>query len=314
MGRRRGTEMLTSILRIVGVLAVVYVAVCALTWRYQDRFAFPSPRNPLPAPSALGIRDAERVTVRTADGVNLHGWYFAPASIRDQRSGGRDQGRAAWPLTPDPRPLHSGLLWFYGNMETVAALAPILAEFHPPETGMLVLDYRGYGESDSTLTEPGLYRDAEAAWDFLAARPEVDPARIAVYGRSLGSVPALYLATTRPVRAAVLDSPLSSARDMAARHYRWIPRFLVNLSLDNAERAARLQVPLLVFHGTADWIAPIAMGEKVTTAGRGELVRIEGAGHNDTYDIGAERYRDRMWAFLAGHLRHREAGSGKREE
>jgi uncharacterized protein len=256
----------------------------------------------LPVPSALGIRNAERVTVRTADGVNLHGWYFAPAPVRDQRPGTGGRQNIPSSLVAGSPPLASGLVWFYGNMETVAALAPILAEFHPPETGMLVLDYRGYGESDSILTEPGLYRDAEAAWDFLAARAEVDPARIAVYGRSLGSVPALYLATTKPVRAVVLDSPLSSARDMAARHYRWIPRFLVNLSLDNAERASRLQVPLLVFHGTADWIAPIVMGEKVTSAGRGELVRIEGAGHNDTYDIGSSLYRDRMWEFLRVQL------------
>jgi fermentation-respiration switch protein FrsA (DUF1100 family) len=168
---------------------------------------------------------------------------------------------------------------------------------------MLILDYRGYGENPSALTEPDLYRDAETAWEYLAHRPEVDSTRIAVYGRSLGSVPALYLATTKPVRAVVLDSPLTNVRQMATLHYALIPTFLLHLSLDNLERAKRLAAPLLIFHGTRDRIAPITMGEKVAQAGHGELVRIDGAGHNDTYDVGGSDYRERMWSFLAANLR-----------
>jgi fermentation-respiration switch protein FrsA (DUF1100 family) len=288
--------VLTSLLRILGVVAVGYVVVCVLVWRYQDRLAFPSPRMRLPEPSELRVANAERVTVVTGDGVRLHGWYLQPRPLPEagQRTG--------------------GLVWFYGNMETVAGLAPILEYLRHPAIGMIILDYRGYGESDSSLTEEGLYRDAEAAWDYLAARPDIDPGRIAVYGRSVGAVPALHLGTTKPVRAVILDSPFTSVREMADLHYSFIPRFLLRLSMDNLERAERLAAPLLAFHGTEDRIAPFPMGERVARAGRGELVRLEGAGHNDTYDAAADVYRERMWRFLAEHLQIREEGRGKREE
>jgi hypothetical protein len=250
-----------------------------LVWRFQDRLAFPSPRAVLPVPADVRVRAGKRITVRTSDGVDLSGWYLAPTTI-------------------EPGGKSPGVVWFYGNMETVSALAPILDDFHNPRTGVVILDYRGYGENPGSLTEDGLYRDADAAWDYLATRAEIDSTRIVVYGRSLGSVAALYLATTKPVRAVILDSPFTNIREMAALHYAFIPRFLVRLSMDNLERAGRLAVPLLVFHGTKDWIAPVGMGEKVAKAGRGDLIRFEGAGHNDTYDVGGEEYRDRMWAFL----------------
>jgi fermentation-respiration switch protein FrsA (DUF1100 family) len=288
--------VLSSLFRIAGVLGAVYLALCAFVWRYQDRLAFPGPRTRLPDPDEFRIPNAERIGVTTTDGVVLRGWYLAP----------------------EPRPAEGqrapGLIWFYGNMETVAFIGPLLRDLRPPGTGMVVLDYRGYGESDSTATEQGVYRDADAAWQFLTQRPEIDAARIAVYGRSVGSVPALYLATTRPVRAVILDSPFTNAREMASAHYAFLPRFLIHLSLDNRERAARLSAPLLVFHGTKDRIAPISMGEEIARAGRGELVRIEGAGHNDIYDVGGQTYRDRMWTFLSDFAAEGEKGKGKREQ
>jgi fermentation-respiration switch protein FrsA (DUF1100 family) len=232
----------------------------------------------------------ERIRVTTGDGVELRGWYLPPYPA--------PAGGAKAP----------GLIWFYGNMETIAVMAPVLHYFQPPGTGLVVLDYRGYGESAGTETEDGIYRDAEAAWNYLAARPEIDNSHIAVYGRSIGGVPALYLATTKPVRAVVLESPFSSARAMAAKHYPFFPRVLMRVSLDNVSRASRLSVPLLVFHGTADRVAPVAMGEEVARAGRGTLVRLEGKGHNDTYESEDSVYRNRMWDFLG------EEGRGKREE
>lgn len=275
--------MLGFALKATGILVAVYLLLVVLAWRYQDRLAMPAPRMRLPAPSDEGLSAGERVSLQTADGVTLHGWYLPPADG-----------------APRPAP---GLLWFYGNMETVAALAPVLDAWKPAELGLLVLDYRGYGESEGEATESGLYLDGEAAWDFLASHPEVDRTRIAIYGRSLGSVVALYLATERPVRAVVLDSPFSSARDMARQHYWFLPPGLVRLRFPNVERAAHLTVPLLVVHGAEDRIAPVVMGRAVAAAGRGRLVELAGAGHNDTYDVGGATYRDTMAAFLREALR-----------
>jgi len=170
-----------------------------------------------------------------------------------------------WYLPPRPAPPTTapGLVWFPGNAETVASLAPLIRELRPPGVGMLILDYRGYGESSGKPTEAGLYRDAEAAWGWLAAQPEIDRSRIAVYGRSLGAVAALHVAVTRQVRAVVLHAPFTSARDMARRHYWYLPRSLLRLELDNLDRARRLRAPLLVIHGTADGIVPFEMGRAI---------------------------------------------------
>lgn len=267
-------------------LVLAYVVLSVLAWRLQDRLAFPAPRGALPLPTTLGIPDGIIVTVTTADSVKLRGWYLPPNPA------------------PGPSASAPAVIWFYGNMETVEGIAPSLLHFRPPGMGLLVLDYRGYGTSSGRATEPGVYLDAEAAWAYLTALPEIDSTRIAVYGRSIGSAVALHLATERPVRAVVLDSPLSTGREMARLHYRFMPTRLTRLSLDNLGRAERLTVPLLVFHGTDDWITPIDMGRRVAAAGRAEeLVEIDGADHNETHLLGGEAYVSRFHEFLETHLR-----------
>lgn len=278
--------MLATVLRILGALFLVYLVVVAFAWRFQEWVVFPAPERPLPHPSAFGMPEGERITVTTVDNVELQGWY----------------------LPPNPAPEHGssapGLIWFYGNFETVGAIGAILRDLRPTGTGMLILDYRGYGKSGGKPTEEGLYRDALAAWDFITSRPQIDGARVAVYGRSLGGAAALYLATEQPVRAVVLDSPFSNGREMAKKHYRFVPSGLVRLKLDNIARARKLEAPLLVFHGTADRVAPLPMGRAVAQAGRAEeLVLLEGSGHNDTYHVGGTMYREKLHAFLQKHLR-----------
>lgn len=276
---------LKVLLGIAAVGVVAYLLIALLAWRFQERMAFPAPKSPLPAPQTLGIPDGERVSVTTADNVTLHGWYL-PAN----------------PFPSDDT-VAPALIWFYGNMETVEGIAPVLRAYRPPGIAVLVLDYRGYGASEGSPTEAGVYRDAEAAWQHLTSRAEIDSSRIAVYGRSIGSAVALHLATHRPVRTVVLDSPISSGRAMAEKHYSLLPQFLNRLSLDNLSRAGELDVPLLVFHGTEDRIVPIEMGRAIADTGRAEaFVEIEGAGHNDTYMIGGDLYRERLHEFLARQL------------
>ena len=200
---------------------------------------------------------------------------------------------------PQPSP---ALLWFYGNGETVAAIWPIVRAFQPPGTAVLVLDYPGYGGSGGRATESALYAAADAAYAALATRPDVDPRRIYVYGRSLGSAPATYTAAHRPVAGLILESPFTNAAAMAKHHYGLLPRFLLHLSLDNIANVRRVHCPILLFHGDADRLVPTAMGMAVAAAAAGpvEVVLIHGAGHNDTYDIGGRAYRDKMWKFISG--------------
>src|SRR6266567_2802388 len=288
-------------LRIALGLALAYVVLVILAWRFQERLAFPAPRAPLPDPQRVGVANGERVQLVSSDGTNLVGWYLKPEVGGGRgRVGEVDGARSNLPQPPPPSPTSPGLLWFYGNGETVAAIWPIVREFQPPGTAVLVLDYPGYGGSGGRATEGALYAAADAAYAALTARPDVDPQRIYVYGRSLGSAVATYTAAHHPVAGLILESPFTNAAAMAKYHYGLLPRFLLRLSLDNVANVRRVRCPILVFHGDADRLVPTAMGMAVAAAAAGpvEVVLIHGAGHNDTYDVGGRSYRDKMWRFI----------------
>jgi pimeloyl-ACP methyl ester carboxylesterase len=264
---------------IVAGIAGIYVVLSVVLWALQEKITFPAPRAALPDPVQT-VGYGERIELRMQDGTQLVGWYLPP-------------------LAATRRPF-AALLWFYGNGETIGAIWPIIRDFRPPHAALLVVDYPGYGASGGRATEAAMYEAADLAYTALIARPDVDRHRVYVYGRSLGSAAATHTAATHEVAGLILESPFTSARGMAAQHYRIFPRFLVRLGLDNIGRMPRIHCPVLVFHGTADMLVPMTMGQQVAAAAGGpvEFVMIEGAGHNDTYDMGGSAYHKKLAAFV----------------
>ncbi len=279
-------------LRIIVGLGLAYLVLLLLAWLFQDRLAFPAPRGSLPDPERVGVENGEKVELVSRDGTKLVGWFLRAVG----------ESSSASTAFHRPPPSSPALLWFYGNGETVAAIWPVVRAFQPPGTALLVLDYPGYGGSGGRATEAALYAAADAAYDALATRPDVDPQRIYVYGRSLGSAVATYAAAHRRVAGLILESPFTNAAAMAQHHYRLLPRFLLRLSLDNVANIRQVHCPILLFHGDADRLVPTAMGMAVAAAAAGpvEVVLIHGSGHNDTYDIGGRAYREKLWKFVAG--------------
>src|SRR6185503_4583373 len=186
--------------------------------------------------------------------------------------------------------------------ETIGAIWPVIRDFRPPSAALMVVDYPGYGASGGRTTEAGIYEAGALAYQALVSRSGVDPNRIYVYGRSLGSAVATRTAADQAAAGLILESPFTSARDMAARTYRIFPLFLVRVKLDNLDTIRRVHCPVLVFHGTADMLVPMDMGRRVAEAAPGpkEFVMIEGAGHNETYALGGHAYRDKLWSFVRG--------------
>ena len=264
---------------IVLGLAGVYVVLSGVLWALQEKITFPAPRSPLPDPVRT-VGYGEQIELRMHDGTRLVGWYLPPLRR--------------------PAPPSAALLWFYGNGETIGAIWPTIRDFRPPNAALLVVDYPGYGASGGRATEAGMYEAADLGYDALVSRPDVDRHRVYVYGRSLGSAAATHTAATHEVAGLILESPFTSARGMAAQHYRLFPRFLVRLQLDNVGAMPRIHCPTLIFHGTADMLVPIKMGHEVAAAAGGpvEFVMIEGAGHNDTYDMGGNAYKTKLAAFV----------------
>jgi fermentation-respiration switch protein FrsA (DUF1100 family) len=270
---------LTPAVAIVLGLAGLYIVLSVVLWALQEKITFPAPRSALPDPlKTLGY--GERVELTMHDGTQLVAWYLPPLRR--------------------PSPPSAALLWFYGNGETIGAIWPTIRDFRPPHAALLVVDYPGYGASGGRATEAGMYEAADLAYEALTSRPDVARHRVYVYGRSLGSAAATHTAATHEVAGLILESPFTSARGMAAKHYGIFPRFLVRLQLDNVGNMHGIHCPTLIFHGTADMLVPITMGRAVATAAGGpvEFVMIEGAGHNDTYDLGGNAYKAKLAAFV----------------
>src|SRR5436309_2293360 len=115
------------VLRILIGVGLAYLVLLLLAWLFQDRLAFPAPRAKLPDPKRVGVEDGERVELVSADGTMLVGRYLAPKKLQP----------------PPTSPTSRGLLWLYGNGETVAAIWPIVREFQPPGTARRGLHYPG---------------------------------------------------------------------------------------------------------------------------------------------------------------------------
>src|SRR5256886_3752782 len=166
-------------LRIIAGLGLAYLLLLVLAWLFQDRLAFPAPRASLPDPKRVGVENGEGVELVSRDGTKLVGWYLAPKML--EVGGGRGRlGEIAphqinLPQPPPTSPTSPGLLWFYGNGENIAAIWPIVREFQPPGTAVLVLDYPGYGGSGGRATGGGFFAPAGPPHPAATPPPHVGP-------------------------------------------------------------------------------------------------------------------------------------------
>ena len=266
--------------KAVEAAVLLYAAACVLLFLSRNRVVFPLRGGPAGAPQRFGFAKGESVTIQTDGGARLTGWLLPPPE----------------PL-PKPWPV---LLWFHGNGETVAGLASVLRAFQHPHAALLALDYRGYGSSTGVPTVAGAVRDADAAMAWLRAHHDVFPDHVVVYGRSVGSGPAIAVASTHHVAGLVLESAFTSLPGMARVHFRIFPSFLAGAGFDNLNTIARVACPVLFIHGDRDRTIPIAMGRAL--AKRAPLVHefwvIPRADHNDTYALGGEAYAKRVRQFV----------------
>jgi fermentation-respiration switch protein FrsA (DUF1100 family) len=245
------------------VLLVGYVGVVALLYFMQRALMyFPDPVRTSPA--AAGLPGAEEVLLDTADGERVVAWHLPPRG---------------------DRPV---VLYLHGNGGALSHRAERFRALTADGTGLVALDYRGYGGSSGQPTEAGLLIDALTAHGFATARYPI--ARIAVWGESLGTGVAVGLAAERPIGRLVLEAPFTAAVDLAAERYPFVPvRWLMKDQFRSDRAIASVVVPLLVLHGARDTIVPIAYGERLFGLAREpkRFVRFPQGEHEDLDRFGA---------------------------
>ena len=272
-------------LLIFSAIAVIFYAGFSLmVYFLQERLVFlpHMPGRALDAtPAAINL-DYEDVWIDTEDGERLHSWFIP---CRDARG---------------------TVLFFHGNAGNISHRLESVHIFNRLGLNVLIVDYRGYGQSSGAVNEEGTYRDALASWNYLVGQRGIPADRMVVFGRSLGAAVGAWLASQAAVEPAgvIIESSFSSGLDMGRRLYPILPvRLITRIDYPVKNYVTRISSPLLVVHSRDDEIIPFDMGQAIFEAANEPKTFFEmGGDHNAGFWISRERYVPALDAFLDGIL------------
>jgi fermentation-respiration switch protein FrsA (DUF1100 family) len=317
----------------------------------QKRFIYIPFAEIAATPDQAGL-DYRDVFFEAGDRTRIHGWIVEPLPGWDGGAPAGDGSLAAEPAAVGAAPdgvsaaaaapaaggsalaVRGHLLFFHGNGGNVSYSMDALRVFAEKGFRTFIIDYRGYGRSEGSPGEAGLYADAEAALETFCTECGVTPAEIVYVGRSLGGGVALELALRRPPAALILESPFTSIREMAGMMRYILPvQWILTDKFDNLTKIGRLATPLLVIHSPEDEIVPFDHGRRLfdaaggagsgaagSAAGSGpgggtvggrlhkEFLEIRGD-HNGGFAESGDLYADGFTGFVGAWLG--EGGAGK---
>ena len=275
--KQRGA-MFNIIWTIIIVVGGLYGALCLYLFLMQSRLIFypnlPS-RKLISSPADIGLQ-YESVSIKTSDQVTLHGW-FVPAS--------EEKGV---------------LIFFHGNAGNISHRLDSLRIFHDLGLSTLIIDYRGYGQSEGDISEHGTYLDAEAAWNYLTEIKNIPSQKIAVFGRSLGAAIAAYSAAKHMPGALILESAFTSVPDMAAKLYPVFPvRLLSRFQYNTRKSLLSVKCPVLIIHSPGDEIIPFENGLQLYRSAREpkRILEIQGE-HNNGFLLSEKTYVEGIEEFM----------------
>ena len=258
-------------------LGIAYGAVLVLVFVFQSRLVFfpGTGREVVVTPQTYGL-GFETVGIGTADGETLQAWWVPAEGARGT------------------------VLFFHGNAGNISHRVDYLLMFNRLRYSTLIVDYRGYGGSTGTPSEEGTYRDAEAAWDYLRHARLAQPRDVVIAGESLGAAVATRLAAEVEPRAVVLFSTFTSATDLGAEVYWFLPvRLLSRIGYDNRENLKRIRAPVFIAHSRDDDIVPYAHGKRLYEAANEPKAFLEmRGGHNDGFIFTQPEWVAQLGAFL----------------
>jgi uncharacterized protein len=267
-------------LRILRGAAFIYCSLLLLLLLFENTLLYPAPKFPDPRGDwKATYLPHEEVEFASADGTKLHGWlveYERPRAV---------------------------ILYCHGNGDCIGYLGWYLKELRDRQrVTVFAFDYRGYGKSEGSPSEAGLMADGHAAQQWLAKRLNIKPEEIVLMGRSLGGCVAVDLAANNGARGLILQSTTTSIPDAAAKIYWFAPvHWFMKNRYDSLSKIGRFHGPVLMSHGTADSLIPIALGRKLFEAvpsSQKRFFAFDGGGHNDpeprSYDAALEEFLESL--------------------
>jgi len=266
-------------LKFLLVVGVCYGLLVAVVYLMQGRMLYlpdvPG-RTLTMTPADVGM-NYQDVSIETTDGVTLHGWFIVGQSSKV-------------------------VLFFHGNAGNISHRLDSIRQFQDLGLSVLIIDYRGYGQSEGRITERGTYRDAAAAWRYLIEDRNIPARNIVIFGRSLGASVASWLASKQQPLALIVESSFTSVPDVAQELYPWLPvRWLSRLNHATRDFVRDVRCPVLVVHSRDDEIIPFHHGEAIFASANEPrtLLAIRGT-HNDAFLRDERAYAAGLRKFLTG--------------
>jgi len=261
------------------VLLTIFIAVAAgvffLVHYLETTAVFFPGKEVFLTPARMGL-PFDDVYVRASDGVRINAWFLK-----------------------NPK-AHSTVIFAHGNAGNMSDRLMRIKFFYDLGLNVLAFDYRGYGKSEGHPTEAGVYRDAQAVYDYLKGRKDVDMRKVIAYGSSLGGIVSVDLATKRPVAALIVDSSITSAREAARLFYPYLPSFLMWIKFDSLGKVRNISIPKLFIHSPDDRVVPYAMGRRLfEAAAEPKEFLVSSGGHNEVQIVSDHKTGAALKQFLS---------------
>jgi alpha-beta hydrolase superfamily lysophospholipase len=262
-------------------------AGCASLDEWQ-RHAIFNPQNGSQRWFSDPLPGTEQYDVAVGNGHTLHFWYVPQPNARQAPT----------------------VLYLHGARWNLNGSVFRMSRWVELGFNVLAVDYRGFGKSTELLpSEETACEDARTALEELKRR-EPDPTRRFIYGHSLGGALAIDLAAgaaKKPgneVAGIIIESTFTSIPAVVrAMKYGWVPGIglAVTQPFDSAAKISKVELPLLIIHGTADGIVPHVMADELYEAAASKVkkvIKIEGGTHSGVSRIGGSTYREAVLDFV----------------
>ncbi len=267
----------------VGLVVVLYLGAGLFLRLNETNLVFPreAAATGLTAPADSLHLPYRSVNFTTTDSVRLNAWVIPSRS---------DDSTGYW------------ILLCHGQTGNVATTTrpQYYAYLRDIGVNILAFDWRGFGASTGTPSEEGLYSDATAAYEYLRNVERVPADHIIIFGHSLGTAPAIELATRVPAAGLVTEGAPMSVRARAQELYPWLPIALFAHSyFDSIDRIAKIHKPLLLMHARADQKIPLEHGRRLIAAAVEPKKFVElGGEHHNAYLADSATYFREYSAFV----------------
>lgn len=266
-----------TIINIIVYLLIGFLVIVALMAIFQNHLIFHPSSRMIDSPDRLDMPWSEH-WIETSDGIRLHGWMIGE---------------------PDDKPV---VVYSHGNAGNISGRVDIARQIANQGAAVFMYDYRGYGQSEGSPDEKGIYTDGTAVMEYVQNRLGISPGRVVYYGRSLGGTVAARQASEFGGAGLVLDAAFINGKEIASDIYPFIPRFLVRVEFPVDRYLRESDVgKVMIMHARTDRIIGFHHGEKLheiaSENNESTFVELDGT-HNNSFNSSREIYNQSWKNFL----------------